>query len=57
MLAETDAPYLTPVPYRGKQNSPAMTAYTIRYLAALKNLNISDFCATLQATGSRVFAW
>ena len=57
MLAETDAPYLTPVPHRGKQNSPAMTAYTIRYLAALKNLDLSDFCATLQATGSRVFSW
>jgi TatD DNase family protein len=57
MLAETDAPYLTPVPHRGKPNSPAMTAYTIRFLAALKNLDISDFCATLQATGARVFAW
>ncbi len=30
MLAETDAPYLTPVPHRGKPNSPAMTAHTIR---------------------------
>ena len=57
MLAETDAPYLTPVPHRGKPNSPAMTAYTIRYLAALKNLDISDFCRQLQATGTRVFAW
>lgn len=57
MLAETDAPYLTPVPHRGKPNSPAMTAYTIRYLAALKNLDIRDFCVQLQATGSRVFGW
>jgi TatD DNase family protein len=57
MLAETDAPYLTPVPHRGKPNSPAMTAYTIRYLAALKNLDLTDFCAQLQATGARVFAW
>jgi TatD DNase family protein len=57
MLAETDAPYLTPVPHRGKPNSPAMTAYTIRYLAALKNLDASDFCTQLQATGTRVFAW
>jgi len=57
MLAETDAPYLTPVPHRGKPNSPAMTAYTIRYLAALKNLDVADFCATLQATGARVFGW
>jgi TatD DNase family protein len=57
MLAETDAPYLTPVPHRGKPNSPAMTAYTIRYLAALKNLDVADFCSTLLATGTRVFAW
>ena len=57
ILAETDAPYLTPVPHRGKPNNPAMTAHTIRYLANLKNLDISDFCATLQATGARVFGW
>jgi TatD DNase family protein len=57
MLAETDAPFLTPVPHRGKPNSPAMTAYTIRFLAALKNLDLSDFCTTLQATGARVFGW
>jgi TatD DNase family protein len=57
MLAETDAPYLTPVPHRGKPNSPAMTAYTIRFLAELKNLDAADFCAHLQSTGARVFAW
>ena len=57
MLAETDAPYLTPVPHRGKPNSPAMTAYTIRFLADLKKLDVADFCATLQSTGARVFAW
>ena len=57
MLAETDAPYLTPVPHRGKPNSPAMTAHTIRFLAATKNHDISDFCAILQATGIRVFGW
>ncbi len=57
MLAETDAPYLTPVPHRGKPNSPAMTAYTIRFLAELKNLDVAEFCARLQSTGARVFAW
>ena len=57
MLAETDAPYLTPVPHRGKPNAPAMTAYTIRYLAALKDLDTADFCAILQSTGSRAFGW
>src|ERR1700678_1434435 len=57
MLAETDAPYLTPIPHRGKPNSPAMTAYTIRFLAELKNLEVADFCAHLQSTGARVFGW
>ena len=57
MLAETDAPYLTPIPHRGKPNSPAMTAHTIRFLAELKNLAVSDFCAHLQSTGARVFGW
>jgi TatD DNase family protein len=57
MLAETDAPYLTPVPHRGKPNSPAMTAYTIRFLAELKGLDLADFCATLRSTGERVFGW
>jgi TatD DNase family protein len=57
MLAETDAPYMTPVPHRGKPNSPAMTAYTIRFLAAQKNIDIADFCLQLQETGSRVFGW
>jgi TatD DNase family protein len=57
MLAETDAPYLTPVPHRGKPNSPALTAYTIRYLAALKQLDLAEFCATLQASGAGVFRW
>jgi TatD DNase family protein len=57
MLAETDAPYLTPVPHRGKPNSPAMTAHTIRFLAELKGLDLADFCATLRATGEKVFGW
>ena len=57
ILAETDAPYLTPVPHRGRPNSPAMTAHTVRFLARLKNLELADFCAQLPATASRVFGW
>ena len=57
MLAETDAPFLTPVPHRGKQNSPAMVAHTIRFLAELKQIPLAEFCAALQATAARTFAW
>ena len=57
ILCETDAPYLTPAPHRGKPNSPAMTAHTVRFIAGLKGMDVADFCAQLQATGSRVFRW
>ena len=55
LLAETDAPFLTPVPNRGKSNSPAQVAHTIRALAAIKELGVAELCAILQATGQRVF--
>jgi len=55
LLAETDAPFLTPVPNRGKSNSPAQVANTIRALAEIKNLDVAELCAVLQATGQRVF--
>jgi TatD DNase family protein len=39
-LVETDAPYLTPVPYRGKPNSPAYTYYTAEKLADIRGQTI-----------------
>jgi TatD DNase family protein len=57
ILAETDAPYLTPVPNRGKPNSPAMTAYTIRFLAELKGIDLAEFCDIISANAQRVFGW
>lgn len=38
LLVETDAPYLTPMPYRGKQNEPAYTYYVVQAVAKLKDL-------------------
>jgi TatD DNase family protein len=38
ILAETDSPYLAPVPYRGKRNEPAYVRETTRALAALRNM-------------------
>lgn len=40
ILVETDAPYLAPVPMRGKPNQPAFVAHTARYVAELKGLDI-----------------
>ncbi len=39
LLVETDAPYLAPVPYRGKSNEPAYTRYTAAALAELKGVS------------------
>jgi len=55
LLVETDAPFLTPVPYRGKPNTPAMAALTVRCLAEVKELPVAEMCALVTATGARMF--
>ena len=55
ILAETDAPFLTPVPNRGRPNAPAQTAYTLRCLAEVKGLDLAKLCDTVTATADRTF--
>jgi TatD DNase family protein len=55
ILAETDAPFLTPVPHRGKPNAPALVAYTLRALAEVKQTPLAELCSAVTATGERVF--
>lgn len=55
LLVETDAPFLTPVPWRGKANSPALAAYTMRCLAEVKNMDLAELCAQVTATGERLY--
>jgi TatD DNase family protein len=57
LFCETDAPYLTPMPHRGKPNSPAMTAHTVRFVADLKGIPVAEFCGQLHDTGKRAFRW
>lgn len=42
MLVETDAPYLAPVPHRGKQNEPSYVRYVAEYLAELKGVSYEE---------------
>ena len=42
LLLETDAPYLTPVPYRGKENQPAYIKYTAEEIAKLREISIDE---------------
>jgi len=47
LLIETDAPYLAPIPYRGKRNEPAFVNHTGSFLAKLHSLNEKDaMCQT-----------
>ena len=55
VLVETDAPFLTPVPWRGKPNSPALAAYTARCLAQVKNMDVAELCDQVTATGERLY--
>jgi TatD DNase family protein len=55
ILVETDAPFLTPVPNRGRQNAPAQVAHTLRAIAEIKQMDVAELCAVVMATGERVF--
>jgi TatD DNase family protein len=55
LLVETDAPFLTPMPWRGRPNAPYLVPLTVRALAAAKGLDVDDVCHAVAATGRRVF--
>jgi TatD DNase family protein len=55
LLVETDAPFLTPVPFRGRQNSSRLVPHTVRALAEVTGTDLPELCAALTATADRVF--
>jgi TatD DNase family protein len=55
LLVETDAPYLTPVPHRGKQNAPALIPYTLRCLGEVRGTDPSEVAADVMLAGERAF--
>ena len=55
LLVETDAPFLTPMPYRGRPNAPYLVPLTVRSMAATKGLDVDELCAALAANGRRAF--
>lgn len=54
LLVETDAPYLTPMPYRNRQNEPGMTRYTVEFLAKLRNENIDNLANQTMQNAKRI---
>jgi TatD DNase family protein len=55
LLVETDAPYLAPVPLRGKRNEPALVAHTARVLAETRGLDPDALAALTTANFRRLF--
>jgi TatD DNase family protein len=55
LLVETDAPFLTPDPYRGRPNEPYLVPHTVRRLAEVKGVDDAELCAAVSATAERVF--
>ena len=54
-LIETDSPYLAPVPYRGKVNSPAYVPWVAKQLAGVKGLPVEEVAAATSANFERLF--
>ena len=55
VLVETDAPFLTPVPYRGRPNAPYLIPYTVRSMAETLDVELRALCAVLDENTRRAF--
>lgn len=55
LLIETDAPYLTPVPFRGKRNEPAHLLHTARAVAELRGITLDDLARITSLNARRLF--
>ena len=55
LLVETDAPYLTPLPHRGKPNSSYLMAHTVRFIAERKRVDLAELCTALATNATAVF--
>ena len=55
LLVETDAPFLTPVPLRGRPNAPYLVPLTVRFLAAELGLEVDELSAQLAENTLRVY--
>ncbi|MFF4954497.1 TatD family hydrolase [Streptomyces chattanoogensis] len=57
VLVETDAPFLTPVPYRGRANAPYLIPLTLRAMAEVKGMTEDALASAVAANTARAFAY
>jgi len=55
ILVETDAPYLTPMPWRGRPNASYLIPHTVRAMAEVRDLALPDLCRALDANAEAAF--
>jgi TatD DNase family protein len=55
LLVETDAPFLTPTPFRGRPNASYLIPLTVRALAEVAGHDLDALCAAISANGTRAF--
>jgi len=56
MVLETDAPYLTPVPFRGKRNESSYLKYIVKKLAEIKNISEEEVASITTLNAEKIFA-
>jgi len=57
VLVETDAPFLTPAPYRGRPNAPYLIPVTVRAMAAVRGIDEDTLATALAANTARAFGY
>ncbi len=55
ILIETDSPYLTPPPFRGRRNDPFKTRFVAEEIAALKGMDADELAEIALENGKRIF--
>jgi TatD DNase family protein len=55
LMVETDCPYLTPEPYRGRRNEPAYVAYTARAIAEIRGTTLDAIARATTENTQRLF--
>ena len=55
LVVETDGPYLTPTPYRGKRNEPAYVEYVARAIAEIKGVSYEEVCRVTTKNGLQLY--
>jgi TatD DNase family protein len=55
ILVETDAPFLTPEPFRGRPNSPYLIGLTVRAMAEVRGISVNDMASEITANTEAVY--